>query len=779
VFLALLGLHAILAAVAPLAARRMGRAVLLLCALAPAATVVAAVVAAAGGAAGQPVRESFGWAPAIGLTVDLRLDGFALLMVALVSGIGVLVFGYAAAYFPQRHDIGRFAGYLTAFAGSMLGLVLADNLLLLYVFWEGTSVTSYLLIGFDDRKGSARAAALHAILVTSAGGLAMLAGFVVLGQVAGTYSLSGLLADPPSGPAVSAGLLLALAGAVTKSAQVPFHMWLPAAMAAPTPVSAYLHSATLVKAGVYLIARLAPAFALVPFWRPVVVTIGVATMIFGGLRALRQDDLKLLLAFGTVSQLGFLVAVLGAGTPQATLAGAALLLAHGLFKASLFMVTGVIDRQTGTRDLRLLSGLGRRMPALAVVGVVAAASMAGLPPLVGFVAKEAVFEAYLHGGMGPVGPLALAGLVVGSILTVAYSARFVRGAFATQAHPSQRCVGSQAPLPSRAFQAPAALLALASLVAGLLPMLIGPLVSSAGSALDPNVEVESLSLWHGLTPALGLSALVVALGAVLVLAGGRVAAVQQRFGGWSGADDAYVATLRGLNRTADRVTGFAQNGSLPVYLSVILLTVVTLSGTALLSGGMFPSPAFAELVLAESLLHLVTCLAVILTAFATLVAGRRLVAVLCLGGVGYGVAVLFVLQGAPDLALTQLLIETLAIVVFVLVLRHLPEEFEPHRWRFGQKTRWLVAGSVGLFVFIFALVASAARTAAPISEGFLARALPEGGGRNIVNVILVDFRGFDTFGEITVLATAALGIIGLVRAVRAGPGTPPQAEGGS
>ncbi|HVL52623.1 MAG TPA: proton-conducting transporter membrane subunit, partial [Actinomycetota bacterium] len=400
--LALLLLHGLLALAAPLAARRMGPRVFLLCGLAPLITVVWAASVSAPILAGGAVAQHLEWVGPLGVHLDLRVDGFTLLMIALISGIGTLIFIYSSWYFSPRPGLGKFAATLTAFAGSMLGVVLADNLLALFLFWELTSVTSYLLIGFEDHKAAARSAALQAILTTGAGGLAMLGGFVLIGQAAGTYSLSGILADPPTGGVVAGGLVLVLLGAFTKSAQVPFHSWLPAAMAAPTPVSAYLHSATMVKAGVYLLARFSPAFApLVWFWRPVVMGVGLASMLIGALRALKQNDLKLVLAYGTVSQLGFLVLLVGAGHPALAFAGAAMILAHGLFKATLFMLVGIIDHQAHTRDLRALSNLGWRFPAMFGIAAVAVASMAGLPPLLGFAAKEAALEAILHEG-GPI-----------------------------------------------------------------------------------------------------------------------------------------------------------------------------------------------------------------------------------------------------------------------------------------------------------------------------------------------------------------------------------------
>ena len=429
--LVLLALHLGLAVAAPLLGRRLGRRVFYVVGLAPLATAVWAATRAAGVVDGDDVRSTTAWVPGLDLTLDLRLDALGLLMVALVAGVGTLVFLYCTQYFSASDPgVGRFAAVLTGFAGAMLGLVLADDVLLLYVFWELTSVTSFLLIGYSDEEEESRRAAVQALLVTTFGGLVMLLGLLLLSLEAGTTSLSAMLAEPPRGTTTAVALVLVLLGAFTKSAQVPFHPWLPAAMAAPTPVSAYLHAAAMVKAGVYLVARFAPAFAAVAVWRPLVITVGLATMLVGGWRALRQTDLKRLLAFGTVSQLGFLFVLVGAGTREAALAGAAVLLAHGLFKACLFLSVGVIDHETGTRDVRVLSGLSRTMPVLFVSATIAAASMAAVPPLFGFIAKEAAYEAFLHGDGWDL--LTLAGLFAGSVLTGAYSARFVWGAFAAK-----------------------------------------------------------------------------------------------------------------------------------------------------------------------------------------------------------------------------------------------------------------------------------------------------------------------------------------------------------
>ncbi|MEX0790424.1 MAG: proton-conducting transporter membrane subunit, partial [Actinomycetota bacterium] len=551
----------LLAALAPFVGRRLGRPTLLLCGIAPLATVVWAATRFGSVVKGRAETSSLPWIPDLGLSIDLRMDAFALLMVTLVAGIGVLVFVYAYAYFGDRPDLGKFAGTLVAFAGAMLGLVLADNLLALFLFWELTSVTSYLLIGFEDHKAAARAAALQAFFITGVGGLAMLGGFVILGQQAGTFQMSALLADPPGGTLTNCALVLVLLGALTKSAQVPFHSWLPGAMAAPTPVSAYLHSATMVKAGVYLIARFAPAFAEAAPWRPVAITVGLATMLIGGLRALRQHDLKLLLAHGTTSQLGFLIVLLGLGLPEATMAGCVMLLAHGFFKASLFMVVGIVDHQTHTRDFRRLDRLGLApswRPVLAVTGV-AAASMAGVPLLFGFIGKESAYEALVHGGTGSADRWILAGVVAGSILTFAYSGRLIRG-LVSPATAREDTV-STAPAPGRVFLAPAVLLAGISILFGVLPGPLSDFVSAAAQSLDPSVEPFHLALWHGFGTALWLSVATLVIGGLLVAGWKRVEAGQSHTPSWlPSADGGYLATLKGINILADRTVATVQSG---------------------------------------------------------------------------------------------------------------------------------------------------------------------------------------------------------------------------
>jgi multicomponent Na+:H+ antiporter subunit A len=752
------------------AAPRLGRLAFVVGALPMVAALVYAGSRASGVLDGRPITEAVTWVGELNLTIGLRLDGFGFLMVLIVSGIGVAVMAYGASYFPPTGRSARIAGLLVLFSGSMLGLVLADNVLFLYVCWELTSITSWLLIGADHTNPAARGGAQQALLVTGAGGLALLAGVIVLAQAAGTYSLSGILADPPAGGSVGVGLALVLVGVVTKSAQFPAHAWLPAAMVAPTPVSAYLHSATMVKAGIYLAARFGPVFAAVGGWRPAVTVIGLVTMILGGLRAVRQHDLKLLLAMGTISQLGFMLVLVGTGRPEATLAGCELLLAHALFKAPLFLVVGIVDHQTGTRDRRRLGGFGPGWGPVKAITVVSAASMAGLPPLLGFVAKEEAYESFLH--VGPGGFVTLAGLVAGSVLTVAYSARFAATLLARPTATDAR--RAAAPPPAGVFAAPAGVLAVLTVAAGLgVGGLVSPVVEGAAQALDGRIEPVQLALWHGATGALALSLLTYALAAVVIADRRRLARIQLALSPDRGSDEAFAASLRGLTILSRRVTGVMQSGSLPVYCGVILLTAVGAPAAALAVNGGWPGwPRWSETP-AQTLV----AAAIVVTAVGAAASSRRFAAVLLLGGVGYGMGVLFVVQGAPDLALTQFAVETLSIVVFMLVLRHLPDHFDRPRSRpaVGTWLRGLVAGAVGLGVFCFALIAGGVRVAHPISTELVERSLPEADGRNVVNVVLVDFRGLDTLGEISVLAVASVGVVALARVGRRPPaGTGPR-----
>jgi multicomponent Na+:H+ antiporter subunit A len=755
----LLLLHLLAAVVAPVLVRWWGRQAFLALALVPAATFGWLMAQWPTVTGGGTVRETTPWVPALDLAITLRLDALALTFAGLVTGVGALVLVYCARYFEPGDDgVGRFAGQLTAFAGSMLGLVVADDLLHLYVFWELTTVFSYLLIGGSGSRLAARRAASQALILTTAGGLAMLVGLIMIGETSGSYLLSEVVADPGNGPFLVAGTILLLVGAITKSAMVPFHFWLPAAMEAPTPVSAYLHAAAMVKAGIYLAARLAPGFADVPGWRPIVLGLGLATMLVGGYRALRQNDLKLLLAFGTVSQLGFLLVLVGAGSQEMAAAGLVMTLAHALFKSTLFLTVGVIDHATGVRDLRRLSGLGRRLPVLAVIGGLAGASMAGVPPMIGFVGKEAAFTALLEGGLPDrtAAAFELTGLVLGSVLTAAYTLRFLWGAFARK----PGCADSElVHPPGPLFLVAPALLALSSFALGPLSPLLEPLVAGYAEALPLIApEAEKLALWHGLQPALALSAVTLLGGAAIFAWRNPISRFQRRVAVGASADEGYWNTMQGLDRLAVLVTGTTQRGSLPAYLGTILVVVLAIPGSVLLFRAPWPGEWRAWDTPIQALVGAVMLIAGVLA----LRIRQRLSAVLVVGVTGYGVAVMFVLQGAPDLALTQFLIETLTLVVFVLVLRKLPKDItDRHRPR-ERAVRGVLAVAVGLLMAGVGAVALSSRTATPVSVDYPEEAYEFGGGQNIVNVTLVDIRAWDTLGEISVLVVAATGVASLV-----------------
>lgn len=763
--LPLLAAHLVAALVAPMAVRWLGRRAFLLLAAVPASALVWAFRWTGDVVDGRGPAESTPWVPHLDMTLAFRLDTLSWLMVLLVTGVGTLVLIYSAGYFSSKAaGMGRFAGVLMAFAGSMLGLVTTDDVLLLYVFWELTTVTSYLLIGYySDRKASRRAA-MQAIVVTTFGGLAMLVGLVTLAESAGTYRISELVADPPSGTAVTVAVVLVLVGALTKSALVPFHFWLPSAMAAPTPVSAYLHAAAMVKAGVYLVARFAPGFAELGIWRAIVLAVGSWTLVHGGYRALRQYDLKLVLAFGTVSQLGLLVLLVGSGSEAAALAGLAMIGAHAMFKASLFLTVGVVDAATGTRDLRRLDGLGRALPITAVVGALATASMIGLPPFAGYVAKEAALEALWHDGGTAAGVAVLVAMVLGSALTVAYGLRFWFGAFGPAIRgavplpdPDE---GGWPPLPvsrpSLLLVAPAAVLALLGLAAALVPG-FGEELLGRHAALYPG-DPGHLTLWAGVGPALGLTVLVLTAGGLLFWQRTRVEGWQHRLPVRADADLLYRRMMRRLDDLAADVTGVTQRGSLPFYLGTILIVLVALELGSLLTD----PPAVKAWRVWDSP---VQALAGALTAGAAVLAARarrRLKAVLLSGVSGYGMAALFLLHGAPDLALTQVLVETITLVVLVLVLRRLPPYFSVRPLAASRWVRLAIGLAAGLAVGAMAILAPAARTAPPVSVDFPEEAYVYGGGRNVVNVTLVDIRAWDTMGEISVLLVAATGVASLI-----------------
>ncbi|HEX2315449.1 MAG TPA: Na+/H+ antiporter subunit A [Thermomonospora sp.] len=748
--------HAVVALLVPWALRHDRRLMTYVASLAPLATLAWTAQQATLVRDGEPIVERTVWVAELGLVVDLRLDGLAWALLLLVGGVGTLVLVYSAWYFrsPPRLTV----AVLVAFAGAMTGLVLADNLLVLYVFWELTTLCSYLLIGGEHPESREhRRAANQALLMTTGFGLVMLAGLVILGLEGGTYTISVLLEHPPRGTMTEVALVLVLLGAFAKSAQMPLHSWLPAAMVAPTPVSAYLHAAAMVQAGVYLVARLAPGFAEVGLWRPLVVVVGLVSLVVAGWIALWQDDLKRLLAYGTVSQLGLLMVLCGAGTRTAALAGVALLLAHGLFKAPMFLAVGVVDHVYGTRRADELSGVARRMPWLALAGVAATASMVGLPPFLGFVAKEAALKAFAHGG---VDLLVLLGVAAGSVFTVAYGVRFLTGTFGGRRHRGAR----RKRLPGAAM-GPIVILAAGGFLAGFTPGTWDGIIRPYAETLTDKDHGYELALWHGLGVPLALSVLILVLGVWLYTRREQARKVHERLAELPTTQHGYRLVLRGLFHGAHAVTRRVQVGSLPVYLAVIVVTVLVVPGLTLLwalAGGTGPALDTGRLRLWDHPVQLVLGVIVVGCAFTALLVHRRLSAALLLGGAGYGVVGLFVVHGAPDVALTSLVVETLTLIILVFVLRRLPERFPPRRrLRPTRVASAVISACVGAFVATFLLVAVLSRDHRPIGPGY-ARAAKEEGANNIVDAILADLRALDTLGEISVLAVAAVGVAALV-----------------
>ena len=732
--------HALGTALAALAGWLRGiRIGLGVAAVAPLATTVWAAGLLIGGA--SPETTEVTWVGGLDLALRFRTDTMALLMTLLVSGIGVLVFGYATAYFsPDAAGRARFPATLLAFSASMLGLVLADSIWTVFVFWELTSITSFLLVGYKTTSESVMDAARRALMITAGGGLVLMVGLLVLADQTGTTSLSEF--GPVEGTAASVAAALIMVGAATKSAQVPFHVWLPGAMAAPTPVSAYLHSATMVKAGVFIIAVLGPAFSGNGVWMALGLALGISSMLWGAVGALRHDDAKLVLAWSTVSQLGLLVTLLSLGTAKGVFAAISLLFAHALFKAALFIVVGEIDVRTGTRKLTELGGLGSTMPVAAVVAVAAGASMAGVPPLLGFAAKEAAIEAAL-GLDGALFVVAGMSIIVGAVLTVAYTTRFL--------------IGLLGPGPNVEVADGGLLLAGPSVIlaaAGLLGYLfIGPVNALAGPAaveLDSAADVYVLYRWPGLTLGFVVSAIVIAVGVVLgVVAARRTLAIPRPIGAETA--DGWLDAIPILCR---KIIGRVQHGSLPIYLA----TMAAIASAAALT--MAVRLSADQVVLWDDVPQLVLAALIVAAAVAGAFVDSRLGAALTLGAVGICVSAVYVIYGAPDLALTQLLVETIIVVGFVLGLGHLARRF-PASAEAWKTIRIVVSVAAGFGVAAALAVAGSQPAGRPPIEELARLAADEGGGDNVVNVILTDIRALDTLGEITVLVVVAAGIVAL------------------
>ncbi|ALG83565.1 Na+/H+ antiporter subunit A [Gordonia phthalatica] len=713
---------------------------------------------------GAPPRtEVVSWIPSLSMDITLRFDTLAAVMSVLILGVGTLVLIYCANYFEEmRRRIAVFGGELVAFAGSMFGLVVSDNTLVMYVFWEATTVLSFMLVGFYAVRATSRRAATQALLVTTFGGLAMLVGLIMLGQRTGSYLLSDLIANPPTaGVYVDIAVVLILIGALSKSAIVPFHFWLPGAMAAPTPVSAYLHAAAMVKAGVYLVARLAPGFAPLVSWQVMVIGLGLLTMVLGGWRSLRELDLKLILAFGTVSQLGFITVLVGIGDANVAMAGLAMVVAHAMFKACLFMVVGIIDHSTGTRDIRKLARLGHRLPGLALIASVAGASMAGLPFTFGFVGKETAFGSiWVTGALSPMQRSVVdVVLLIGSVLTFAYTVRFIWGAFGRKVRtlPTRAVAQLEQPVPM--FLLPPAVLAITGVVASFGAGWISDLVEPYAQTLPAyGEEIEHLALWHGFGLPVVFSILVVVGGSALFLflraRRRRLFVSPPRLN----ADRIYDASLRSADRLSLWVTRNTQRGSLPITQGVILTTAVLLPVTVLFLGNRQGLRIAGFNTASEVVIGAI----MIAAAVATALLRNRLAGLLALGVTGYGCGALFALYGAPDLALTQFLVESLTLVVFVLVLRKLPSEATPKQKTGHRPVRIAISVAFGAMLVLIGLFAAAARSTEPLHVYLADAAYEFGNGANAVNVLLVDIRAWDTLGEVSVLIVAATGVASML-----------------
>ncbi|EGQ2795817.1 Na+/H+ antiporter subunit A [Staphylococcus pseudintermedius] len=731
---------------------------------------------------GQFTEQSAAWMPQIGMNFDVYVDGLGLLFSLLITGIGSLVVLYSISYLSQSEQLGHFYCYLLMFMSAMLGVVLSDNLLVLYFFWELTSFSSFLLISFWRHKDKSLYGAMKSMMITVFGGLSLLGGFILLYLASGTWRIRDIIDNVDqiqTSPIFLLAMIFVIIGAMTKSAQFPFYIWLPDAMEAPTPVSAYLHSATMVKAGIYLIARLTPIFAVSQGWIWAVTAFGLVTLFWGSLNATKQQDLKGILAFSTVSQLGMIMSMLGIGAVSYHFQGdesqlylaaysAAIfhLINHATFKGALFMITGAVDHATGTRDTRKLGGLMTIMPISFTLSIITSLSMAGVPPFNGFLSKEAFIESMIEVTHASVFSLNTVGLlipivaIVGSIFTFVYSFKFIVEIFLGDHKPDV--------LPNKAHEAsilmnisPAILAGLVILI-GLFPSIVSaPLVEPAVKSIANTNEVSaSFHLWHGFTPALIATLVIYVVGAVLILTAKRWVPILRgipnalTLNHWynqTGRYTPYYATQ--ITRTY--MTGFNRNNLVIIFFMMIVLTFVTLIFVPFTVDFMKVSPI--------RLYEFVSVITITIAAIMIIFARSRLFSIIMLSAVGYSMAIFFIFFNAPDLALTQFVVETISTALFLLCFYHLP-----NMSRYNESVRYRVVNmiisiGVGAVVIVLGLIAYGNRHFASISEFYKAHVYDLAEGKNMVNVILVDFRGTDTLFESSVLGIAGMGIYTLIK----------------
>ncbi len=708
---------------------------------------------------GNIIRESVSWIPSLGINFTFLLDGLSLTFVLIINLIGAVVFLYAGAYMKEYEHTDRFYVYIGIFMTSMIGLVTSDNMITLFMFWELTSISSYLLIGFNHHKEKSRKLALQALLVTGAGGLALLAGFILLSQISGSleisslYDLNNTIKNSPHYVAI---VILILIGAFTKSAQFPFHFWLPNAMEAPTPVSAYLHSATMVKAGIYLIARLNHSLGGTEIWQDSIVIFGSLTMLFAAILSFNQMDLKKLLAYSTLSVLGTLTMLLGIGSKLAIKAFFIYLVAHSLYKGTLFLVAGTLDHETGTRDVSKLGGLKKIMPITMITAALASFSMMGVIPLVGFIGKETVYSSILEVDFW--GQFLIAVAVISNALIVMITILVGFKPF----------WGKKVESPKQPHEAPLkmllgpAVLGILGLLMGIFPnFFIGKLLEQSSISILTETLGLKIKLWHGFNLVLLLSLITLIIGVLFYLLREKFLVVTQNVklirilkpSEW------YEFLINGTMSFAKYQTKILQNGYLRNYIIFILITAISLSAYTLLKiQKEFVLPLDFSLTFYEISISLI----IIISTFVVITSESRLKSIIALGVVGFSVGIVFIIHSAPDLALTTFAIETLTVILFVLVLYKLPKFLQFSKA--GSKIRdFVIASCVGIFMTLMVLIVTSFEFSSELKKYFTENSVPGGKGRNVVNVILVDFRAIDTLGEITVLGIAALGVFALLK----------------
>lgn len=705
---------------------------------------------------GEVLSQRWLWFSGMDIHLSFLLDGLSLLFALLITGIGTFILLYANRYLEGHPALGRFFLFLLTFMGAMLGLVLADNLITLFVFWELTTVSSFMLIGFNHEDAESRQKAHQGLMVTVIGGLALMTGFIMLGFAAGSYELSDIVQQDLSTHALYLPMLvLILLGAFTKSAQTPFHFWLPNAMAAPTPVSAYLHSATMVKAGIYLLARLQPTLGSSSAWMLTLSAIGAITMLTGIFLASRATGVKKVLAYSTVMALGTLTMLLGLGTEKAALAAVTFLLAHALYKGALFMIAGILDHEAGIKDFQNVSGLRHKMPKTCAVAIIAALSLAGVIPLFGFVAKELLLEAVLSGAhwqIALISATVLANIFVVLVAALLAIKPWFGAAIATpkDAHD-----------PGIAMLAGPTILAALSLLLGLFPFIADNwLLQAAASAVYGSPVNDYLALWHGINLPLLLSLTSLCLGLLLYRQWAHWRNLTAAVGRASqyGPEALYNRMMAALVQFAAWQTKVLQNGYLRNYLMTTMATILLLVGWAMLRLEHFNITFdLHDVKIQEATVFLI----LLVTILSAVLVKSFLAAVALLGALGFAVALIYVFFSAVDVGITQVLVETITVLLLVLVLYRLPE-FRKLSSNSNRARDAIIAISSGLLITLLVLLVTSARSMEGISSYFIANSVPEGYGRNIVNVILVDFRALDTLGEIFVLALVAIGIYAMV-----------------